>query len=123
MITEDYISFDTAKLLTQKCFEVKYDGYYNEAGSLVDMPNSILLREGYQYYGRSTVASVIKWLREKCGCIISIEYQPIATTFKWRIYKYDQNTDDLKKHINFQHYESYKECAEDAIKYCLEGLI
>lgn len=61
----------------------------------------------------------MKWLREICGLIINIEYKDICPTWKWRI---DIKSSD-KKHTNFQHYDTYEQAVEAAIKYSLKHLI
>lgn len=126
IITEDYVSFETAKLLKDKGFDVYGDGSLNsgievfaEYSPSGTFNKCITSKPHQKAYPAPTLQMAMKWLREACGLIISIEYQDICPTWKWRVYLKSSD----KKHTNFQHYNKYEEAAETAIKYCLENLI
>ena len=116
MITEDYVSFETAKLLKEKEFHEDCKCQYGRGGSIswTSCNNGNVTT-----FARPTLQMTMKWLREVHGLIISIEFQIICPTWKWRIYIKSSND----KHTDFQHYNKYEEAVEAAIKYCLENLI
>ena len=133
MITEDYVSFETAKRLKEKGFNEECSCFYNNieygtAGLEVDgqlyYKNSALDDEEY---AAPTLQMVMKWLRE-VHCIF-IEPTVGETNGKtW----YDFDIIPInKREIVWNHYDSlpfvecnsYEEACEAAIKYCLENLI
>ena len=121
MITEDYVSFETAKLLKEKGFIENCLMYYNKVGDLVE--ESYKFNWNFQTidYSAPTLQMAMKWLREVHNIDI----------FPWRligkgIYScaiFNSNTgQDLSSDKDFPS-EKYEETAEEAIKYCLENLI
>ena len=105
-ITEDFVSFETAKLLKEKnCPDFGYSCICDSEGNKAQ-----------------TQSIIMKWLREVHK--ISIE---ITSTG----YLIDNNVEwecDIKaghrlyfKHITNE--KSFESCAEAAIRYCLENLI
>ena len=122
MITEDYVSFEIAKLLKERGF--------NEL-----TPLSYSLPYGYEshipccngvdtdFVSRITIQMAMKWLREVQGLDIdiSIEYTP-KKTYYYSVLKKTviRDIDCLHSETNFK---SYEEACESAIKYCLENLI
>lgn len=116
MITEDYVSFETAKLLKEKGF--------NEGCSTTYTPNGFFRTHNYRpLLGdifAPTLQMAMKWLREVHNIDI----------FPWKIGKgvyscaiFNSNTSqDLSSDKDFPS-EKYEETAEAAIKYCLENLI
>ena len=116
MITEDYVSFETAKLLKEKGF--------NEGCSTTYTPNGFFHTHNYRpLLGdifAPTLQMAMKWLREVHNIDI----------FPWKIGKgvyscaiLNSNTSqDLSSDKDFPS-EKYEETAEAGIKYCLENLI
>lgn len=135
MITEDYVSFETANLLKDKRFDERCVCYYdteslNKFGypvfDSIDMPlsNSDLEQSDHDYvcYSAPTLQMAMKWLREVHNRFIEICTDK-AYNFKDIIFRpaiYDKELDCLWESDNFPTYE--KAC-EAAIKYCLENLI
>lgn len=119
-ITEDYVSFEIAKLLKEKGFDEPCTSKYCTDGSFdrsfCHYKNSEINKDAYN---APTHQMAMKWLREVHGLIISIEFQIICPTWKWRIYIKSSND----KHTDFQHYDKYEEAVEAALKYSLENLI
>jgi len=122
MITEDYVSFETAKLLKEKGYKGSFNGYYNNAGCVVDKPNTLLKEPEYQYYERVSLYMAMKWLRE--GHHIHILPQisdPSQVNPKYYIVIW---TTGLKRESYIlELFNSYEEAVEEGIKYCLEDLI
>jgi hypothetical protein len=136
-IEEDYVSFETAKLLKEKGFE----GYSIISIFDEDAANAYIkeLQEKHLpyssddpklkefYYPQPTLQMAMKWLREKHGIYIDISIYVITKD----ILKYNINV-YYKKHKNDSIYlgihltkecSKYEQACEAAIKYCLENLI
>lgn len=117
MITEDYVSFETAKLLKEKGFDEYTFSCYTNDGLISFMEVETRILAGYQ---RPTLQMAMKWLREVHNLFIGIEYVNIAGlgfTCQAIISKLNDDYDYCicKK--------SYEDAIESAIKYCLEKLI
>ena len=130
MITEDYVSFTTAKLLKEKGFDGKDTedcfAFYKENGEIgflqtfgdiadYNPENSVLC---------PTLQMTMKWLREAHKW--SVQVFPVFDTLKWcydiyklKIQKY-QSRPDLLSNVD---YDTYEEACEAALTYCLENLI
>ena len=126
-LTEDYVSYETAKLLKERGFDIPVRTYYENDDYEIVIDNEIIFGSTRSwnnncstgYISAPTQAMAMKWLREACGLIISIEYQGHCPTWKWIIHIKSSD----KKHTNFQHYDKYEETCEVAIKYALKYLI
>ena len=124
MVQEEYISFETAKLLKEKGFDEDFDAdivkWYNVDGgdenlcSLVD----------FRAYKCPSLAMMMKWLREIHGLFISIGNDDLD--YNWQIFNVRNRTKDLDPTCltdSYAGYRKYEEACEAAIKYCLEHLI
>jgi len=134
MITEDYVSLETSKLLKEKGFNEQTDYifcYYEEdnAWCFEKLLTEDVFREEKMLHCPS-LAMTMKWLREVHKLFIEIEVHSFSTkpVFKWFVSNGDWRTtnmnalyntpncviiDDSAYHIN------YEEAVENAIKYCL----
>lgn len=124
MITEDFVSFETAKLLKEKGFDENCYTHYSSDGQNVY----------YNYQTPSdginipTLQMAMKWLREVYKLHCNSDYDIILG---W----YCQITNLTKTveydYLEMKHYHpdkdngfsSPEEACEAAIKYCLENLI
>ena len=137
MITEDYCSYEVAKLLKEKGFPQKYDIYhsmvYNEedyedeyevqrmvletklvkAGTLSSYPVGVPEPKCYC----PTHQTAMKWLRQEKNIIINIWYDG----GDWNAEYY--NNEDENFHLITCLCNSYEEAVEAALKYTLENLI
>ena len=128
MITEDYVSFEIAKLLKEKGFDevtskwyLKYKGEYTlvsrgtaeHSNSSIDVP---------------TLQMAMKWLRDVHDLIISVSF----TVHGWLcdITKVFRDSNGFIVNINhgigddsLPYCDEHEEACEAAIKYCLENLI
>jgi len=124
MITEDYVSFEVAKLLKEKGFDEECIYVYRHDGSedIWDADKEDIACQ------KPTLQMAVKWLREvhKIGVFPST-------------YAFTVGKNGSAKHvygtaiINLETYElmtndlmpmpTYEEATEAAIKYCLENLI
>lgn len=126
-ITEDYVSFETAKLLKEKGFDAsEIDAYFpfvyysNGKMDFYDDDRPLFVCEAV------TLQMACKWLRIKhnlsvevyrtacgyIGCIVNI---PSGTDIKFL----EEDGDDLPS----GQYTKWEYACEAAIKYCLENLI
>ena len=106
MITEDYVSYEVAKLLKEKGFDEMVISFYP--------PGDIQ---------RPTHQMAMRWLRDVHKLSIEPFYMFPAI---WEIdIKYIDKKTDLSEFedIRDKSYNSYEEATEAGIKYCLENLI
>ena len=126
MITEDYVSFETAKLLKEKGFEGDVNAYYHiwDNGHRVCPAQEFTHSEApHLYIPAPTQSMVMKWLREEYNLFIWLS----AETRRGLPYYY-QIFDLSKKEdwvicIGDSIYGSYELAVEDAIKYCLDNFV
>lgn len=125
MITEDYVSFETAKLLKEKGFDGWCDHFYDfypETGEVhicgCDEHNNSRYEDEYSM---PTLNVACKWLRETYHLHILFEItnpsqiNPKYYFIVWDTSKQNSYIVDL--------FDSYEEACEEAIKYCLENLV
>lgn len=122
MITEDYVSFETATLLKENGFnwEVHRSYLVNDNVFIPGDINDVPLRK--DTIRIPTLQMAMKWLREVHKLI------PIildgGNSYWFRIDK--DNKDNWKSTIYWEDVKSfptYEEACEASIKYCLENLI
>jgi len=142
-IIEDYVSFETAKLLKEKGFPQEYDIYhslvYNEedyedeyevqrmvletklvkAGTLSSYPIGVPEPKCYC----CTLQMAVKWLRE----VHKLEVTPFHLVFQgsswWYLIERNTSLSLLTEYEEDAIYGSYEQAAEAGIKYCLKNLI
>ena len=127
MITEDYVSFETAKLLKEKGFDERTNSYFTDNNEIaISWYFSRYNRES-TYLSAPTLQMAMKWLREVHKIDITIDPHEVVEGYEYEvknnwIYQFHlcQNRNYLfSRDID----TSYENCAEVAIKYCLENLI
>ena len=127
MITEDYVSFETAKLLKERGFDECTLFSYDKNGNNKDALRPFLESEGD--VRRPTLQMAMKWLREVQQ--ISVEVLPdwfdsnhtnIHDGWYCEV-RYLTNMSYDADYFEHKKYDSYEEACEAAIKYCLENLI
>lgn len=128
MITEDYVSFETAKLLKEKGFDVWGDGSfgtvtkiwkeYSPSGMLNDCSMGLPSRKAFP---APTLQMAMKWLREVHNIHIEVRYFFVPHIYKYTITYTPVTLDNIISHP--QCFNTYEEACEAAIKYCLENLI
>lgn len=133
MITEDYISFETAKLLKEK-------GFDEECAALYDIRNGEFREKqtGYVFNNSQwenfitapTPQMAMKWLREVYR--LHVEAVPNPFNFEHQDVQDGWSCDvihlsDLSYEGDYEFfqkkYSTYEEACEAAIAYCLENLI
>ena len=123
MITEDYVSFETAKLLKEKGFNKSCLWYYYEDGS--EAYNNTEL--GKIYYPKPTLQMTMKWLREVHNLFIFIstwlKHKDGTVQYYYEIRNLNDKDFETIADCTSTEFNSYEETCEAAIKYCLENLI
>lgn len=151
IITEDYVNFETAKLLKEKRFPQEYDDYhalvYNEedyedeyevqrmvletklvkAGTLSSYPISVPEPKCYC----CTLQMAMKWLREVHNIHIELNWDKGNQLYSFQIWKPRKYNPEISSLDLWRVYKDgsylgewdYEEACEVAIKYCLENLI
>lgn len=110
MITEDYCSFEVAKLLKEK-------GFDEPCTEL----NKLCLRDGEKPVLKVTHQKAMKWLREKQIYIRIIE-DTFGKSFRFEVYSKNPNV-IVNYYIPNYYIDTYEDTVEAALKYCLENLI
>jgi hypothetical protein len=132
MMEEDYISFETAKLLKEKGFDASVTHYYFTQITHVgfkDYPTGVLYTDSDPQHQNNyknkvaapTQALVMKWLREVHSLHIWIGHAA-GNVLSW-YYEIHGISDGKVKHIGGIQCGSYEVACESAIKFCLENLI
>ena len=126
---EDYVSFETAKLLKEKGFDKPCNNRYYETHSGFDLG----LDPGYtnshwedwykdmgvRNYSAPTLQMAMKWLLEMHHLLITT-FSSSQESWMYRITKPHQKLEDG---VYGEDYETREMAREAAIKYCLENLI
>lgn len=153
MITEDYVSFETAELLKENGFDEEVFGYYHIWDRKINRPvwsigTYIRSEAPHLYIKAPTIQIARKWIREKYNIlfIVDYEYECDTTPYYFKIYRlgeygkpervaikgvsYDKDnnaTEHIIGYCNWERskgdYSTYEEACESALKYCLENLI
>ena len=110
MITEDYCSYEVAKLLKEKGFNYKGFDY-------IDFEGEVITQD------RPTHQMAMKWLREVYSLHLWVEYSRFdfnkELPYLWNIAETKINGD----YWGGTYHKSSKEAVESALKYVLENLI
>lgn len=136
MITEDFVSFETAKLLKEKGFDVETEHdmwYVVEKFSTGCHWNSCTYKVGditREYDEKCCIAMptlqmAMKWLRDVHKKVINVDYIDFLEHGEvWSYSVLDRNTfhEFTEKSESFTEH-SYEEACEEGIKYCLKNLI
>ena len=139
MITEDYCSYEVAKLLKEKGFdEYCWKLYELGDGDIPVLLNGFELSEESSFWNNkylelykkehcyiNDICSVpthqmaMRWLREEYG--ISIEISAL-NRYRWVYTIYRLFEERVVEVWNDGTYVSYEDATDDALKYCLENL-
>lgn len=148
MLTEDYISFETAKLLKEKGFDWNTDKQFNSDKIVGDYNITDRSRYPERYLDAPTLQMAMKWLRETHSILLIADYDYECTdkSYCYKIYKLGENGKPERVPIegvrydtlgephteivayrdykrSYFDYKTYEEACEAAIKDCLENLI
>lgn len=125
MIEEQFVSFDTARMLKEAGFdEVCRSAYYATGNSAVMYERNSMLSPGY--VSRPTQALAARWLREVHDTFVKMErvgsFDGKEFRFYWSYSLIRVSTACLKS-ISGGRYDSYEEALEVGIAKCLEQII
>lgn len=123
MITEDYVSFETAKLLKEKGFDEKCRALYTFWLDEVEGPKEDEAENWNiepKYFSAPTLQMVMKWLREVHKTEIRVIYDNDKLCWYGACNPMSESQILLG---SGRKSKSYEEACESAIKYCLENLI
>ena len=133
MTQEDYVSFETAKLLKEKGFDWECFQYWHEDDNKLIHSQSMHPVQNVSnpcFFGPAapTIHMAVKWLRDVHGLIISVNF----TVHGWlcEITKVFRDSNGFIVNINhgigddsLPYCDEHEVSSETAIKYCLENLI
>ena len=123
MITEDYVSFGTAKLMKEKEFNADVNcTHVYVYGRVVSKDYFRDINELEEYIQAPTLQMAMKWLRE----VHNISIEPLVDFGNGNEYWWAADVAYIKKNGLIDElcgYNSYEEACEAGIKYCLENLI
>ena len=138
MVTEDYVSLETAKLLKEKGFDEKCMSYYGHGEFQLGHPKymkSNTDRDGvafngvpYDAYNAPTLQMAMKWLRREHNLHCNSDYD-IVLGWYCQITSLTETVEYDYEEMKHYHpdkdngFSSPEEACEEAIKYCLEKLI
>lgn len=136
MITEDYVSFEIAKLLKDKGFDESTSMVYMSYGDLCKLKRYYNIRnsnynditKNYFEYTAPTLQMAMKWLREIHKVHIIAEpclgegYDSNLYFNRW-FYTILTECGEYKPIRKIDEFPTYEKACENAIKYCLKNLI
>ena len=117
-ITEDYVSFETAKLLVRKGFgfNAEYESYYTLGGVVIYFKDKT---QDINIAPRITLQMARKWLRKVHNLHIWVE----PNHDKEGLYNAHVKVGWWSNNWGGVGYNTYEKATEEAIKYCLKHLI
>ena len=136
MITEDYVSFETAKLLKEKGFDCPCKVWYAEYTSVwggdpsgdrkyinIQFDDKNRFDEYYKFLCYApTLQMAMKWLRNTFHLEIYPYHNYDNSKWWYEIIKYPNSVAEYECGKD-EELNTYEEACENAIKYCLEKLI
>ena len=126
-MNEDYVSFETAKLLKEKGFDIYVSSFYDVEGEFSRKEADWNWNIG-THYSAPTLQMTMKWLRNN----FNLNLVPYALSLGWVFDVFDLSDRDITGceeiySMNFPTkstcYKTYEEACEAGIRYCLENLI
>ena len=127
MITEDYVSFEAAKLLKEKGFDryPLFPCYKEDNGEFIDIPTT-LDTINYCFISAPTLQMAMKWLREVHN--LCIEPYRTACGYLYTISTIPYGSCKCNPKVGGDDEDSgqwttYEGACESAINYCLTNLI
>ena len=121
MITEDYVSFETARLLKEKGFNWRCHTYFITDNEVAAISTRRDFNSVGVYISAPTLQMVMKWLRVEHNLFI----EPYYTVSGFRSSVTDTNTGNTvyTQADEDVYYDSPEASCESIIQYCLENLI
>ena len=126
MLTEDYVSFEVAKLLKEKGFDEKCRASYNKDGNFLLHKSCYFQLECGDGYLAPTHQMACKWLREVHNIFITVYLFDREKPFTENsLYTCDIATNKMSSQQGHLRgiWTTYEVAVEATIKYVLENLI
>ena len=130
MIIEDYVSFETAKLLKEKGFDAHLHVYYSSEGLVQWMTGKKWMQNKDLTSTaciRPTLQMAMKWLRERHNLFIFIstwlKHKDGTIQYYYEIRNLNDKDFETITESTITEFNSPEKTCEVAIKYCLENLI
>lgn len=126
MINEDYVSFETARLLKEKGFEGRMHTFYTEEGT--EMESAYVVPSNFFPIYRPTFQMAMKWLREEHRLHISAEMGFDVDNHQYYFFapsvcRFSDKSGEYENPFGEKEFDTYEEACEAGIRYCLENLI
>lgn len=123
-ITENYCSYEVAKLLKEKGFEGEVSAFVEEDNTKYDYTLSGFIKA--ETLPCPTLQMAMKWLREVHELFVDIsfvkdEHQEEKLFWFYAIFELSNN--NAAHYNNVDEFTTYEEAVEAALKYSLENLI
>ena len=127
MITEDYVSFEIAKLLKEKGFNEPTVCVYHKDGTFDSVTLNAWNDKFITPICAPSQSMAMKWLREVHKLSVRPRYDEVEDEKEHLYYKWFFDILSMNPYKTLveptQGYSTYEEACEAAIKYCLENLI
>ena len=125
MITESYVSFETAKMLKEAGFNEVCTTFYSSsegAPVLLHSRNSELSKK---HYSRPTQQLAAKWLREVYGIVVDVTFYPPKQEKNWKFFigEIENMVWEGDYDSSNERYATYEEAMEDALRQALRRII
>lgn len=123
-VTEDYVSFEVAKLLKEKGFNVAIHTFYNpnKSCTLIKFDSCLINRNAGVSISAPTHQMVMKWLREEKDVLITYDLAgPFGSKLLVKVYKKDYDLDWIEATTIIR--KTLEEAIDTAIQWYLENLI
>lgn len=122
MITEDYVSFEVAKLLQEKNFIGEFHKYYYGYEPGKEFLSNFSYNPEYDYPA-PTLGVAMKWLRKVHNLHIEIIWYQLPLGYAPNIVNVKEHKTVASIRNKNKEWDEPEEAIEAAIKYCLENLI
>lgn len=126
---EEFVTFETAKLLKEKGFDEPCMNYFTKEGFLgkeiihsnwTDEPCFNNAEYNDFVCTQPTQALVMRWLREVHNIVIVINIAPTCNSYYWfKVFTYSKNNELQYTIHSEESYSTYEEACENAIKHCI----
>ena len=122
-VTEDYVSFETAKLLKEKGFNYPCRAVYSPKGTVRHYLKEEVSAHNLKGHKKlcPTLQMAMRWLREVHNLHVDID--PSEGDWNPTVLELEDWSCVVKPGDEIPIQDSYEEACEAAIKYCLEHLI
>ena len=115
MITEQYVSFDTAKMLKKAGFDVPCDKWYGEEG--------FFMSGNHKYCKCPTQQLAARWLREVHHIHVLAFYQYHRGKYAYYSQKLDAPCAEIGMNLSNEDYNSQEEALEEGLQEALQIII